>query len=276
MNPRQSTTAHKAHHIKTVPFFQWTLSAHFALFFLFLYLPVITLMIFSLNGGRYAAVWDGFSMKWYGELFQNRAIGSALKTTLILALSSTAIATVLGTSLALGSRYLSPRAQNRLESICYLPIMAPDIVLAIAFLLFFTQALHWRLGLVPMIIAHATFNTCYVGLLTIGRTRTLDPALEEAAYDLGASRWMVFRKVTLPGLWPSVVGGSLLAMALSLDEFVIAFFLAGAGANTLPIEIFSQVKRGVTPEINALATVILIISFLLAGAGLWIRNKGQT
>lgn len=252
------------------------LRLHFILFFLFLYLPVLTLMIFSLNDGRYASVWGGFSIRWYGELFQNRAIASALSTTLILAFSSTAIATVLGAALAVGSRHLSEKSQKRLEAICYLPIMAPDIVLAISFLLFFSQALGWRLGLGPMIIAHATFNTCYIGLLTLGRSRTLDPALEEAARDLGAGPWRVFWKITLPGLWPSVLGGALLAMALSLDEFVIAFFLAGAGSNTLPIEIYSQVKRGVTPEINALATLILLASFILAGAGLWVRTRSES
>ena len=251
------------------------LALHALITFLFLYLPIAVLVAFSFSAARYATVWGGFSTKWYAKLVENDELRDALWLTLELAGLSTVIATALGTAAALGHWRMNRAKARAVESFFYLPVMVPDIVLGLALLIFFTKVMPVERGLGTMMVGHVVFNVCYVFAVVSSRLRGFDARLLEAARDLGASPWQAFRLVQLPLLWPGVLGGALLSMAISLDEFVVAYFVTGAGVSTLPIKIFAMMKKGITPEINALATVLLLTSILLALLSMFIQRKRQ-
>lgn len=232
----------------------------------FLYAPIAVVIVFSFNAARHGVVWHGFTLHWYRELLTNDLALAAAKNTLLLGVLSTALATVLGTLLAFGlSRAVLP-GQRWINRLLQVPVFIPDIVLAAAMLLFYSLARQWlrlfELGLGTMVIAHVTFQIPFVAIVVRARLAGLDPALEEAARDLGADAWQSFRHVTLPLILPGVLAAAMLAFTLSLDDFVVSFFTSGPGATTLPILIYSSVKRGVTPDINALATLIVGASLL--------------
>lgn len=249
------------------------LRANALLMYAFLYAPIVVLIGFSFSGSRYSAVWGGFSTRWYEKLWGNGDLRAALLTTLVLALASTALATVLGTMAALGLAKLTRRLRGWFETFFYLPVVLPDIVLAIALLMFFRTLLPDALGLPAMIVGHVAFNLCYVAAVVGASLKGFDPRLEEAALDLGARPWQAFARVKLPHIWPGILGGALLALALSLDEFVIAFFVSAPGDTTLPIHIYGMLKKGVTPEINALASLMLGASIALACLSLLLQRK---
>lgn len=241
--------------------------------FVFLYLPIAVLVIFSFSASRYSAVWGGFTFAWYAKLFENMRVFQALGNSVIVATSATLIATVLGTLAAIGLERVRFRGRRLIQTLMYLPVVMPEIVLGISLLILFVLVLSVPLGLATITIAHSVFGTAYVALIVRARLQDLDAALEDAARDLGANSWQVFRRVTLPLIWPGVLGGALLVFTLSFDDFVIAFFVTGPGASTLPIEVYSMVKRGVTPEINALATLILLFSVVLIGLSLRLQRR---
>jgi spermidine/putrescine transport system permease protein len=249
------------------------LRAHVLLIYAFLYVPIAVLVLFSFSAGRYAAVWSGFTFDWYLRLFRNERIVEVLLNSLMVAAGATLIATVFGTAAAFAFARLRFTGKASVETLTALPIVMPELVQGIALLILFTLILPIRLGLATIAIAHAVFGIAYVALMVRARLDGLDPQLEEAARDLGASPRQTFFRVTLPLIMPGVVGGALLAFTLSFDDFVIAFFVTGPGASTLPIEIYSMVKRGVTPEINALATLILLVSAVLIGAALRLQRR---
>lgn len=234
--------------------------------YLFMYTPIVVVVAYSFNSARYGAGWGGFTFKWYSALLDNPVAISAAKNTLILASVSTLMATVLGTMLAFGlSRYWFP-GKRVVSWGMYIPVVIPDIVMAVAVLLFFGLVRDWtglfNLGLPTMIVAHITFQIPFVAIVVRSRLAGMDPALEEAARDLGAGGWQTFRYVTLPLILPGVLAGALLAFTLSIDDFVISFFTTGPGATTLPILIYSSVKRGITPDINALSTLMIAASLI--------------
>lgn len=231
-----------------------------ALVFAFLYIPIATLVALSFNEGGLPTAWTGFSVKWYGALLANRDILSAALNTLIVAVISTAIASVLGTLLALGIE-TRRRKGRALEALVFAPMIIPDIVLAIALLSFFSL-LKFPMGLHTIILSHVVFNLAFVSAVVRARLKSFDWSVAEASADLGASAFTTFRRVTLPLILPAVIAGALLAFTLSVDEFIIAFFTAGAGraSTTLPMQIFAMIRFGVTPEINALATLVMIVS----------------
>lgn len=249
------------------------LRAHVVLTYLFLYFPIAVLVLFSFSASRYAAVWSGFTVDWYLKLLHNQRILDVLVNSLIVASVATLIATVLGTAAAFALSRLRFRGSASVASLTAMPIVMPELVQGIALLLLFTLVLPIRLGLTTIVIAHAVFGIAYVALIVRARLDGLDPHLEEAARDLGASARQTFFRVTLPLIMPGVIGGALLAFTLSFDDFVITFFVTGPGASTLPIEIYSMVKRGVTPEINALATLILLVSVVLIGIAQWLQHR---
>lgn len=249
------------------------LRAQVALTYAFIYLPLVVLVLFSFSASRYAAVWSGFTIDWYIKLFHNARIAEALGNSLIVAVGATAIAAVLGTALAFALTRLRFRGRAALEALLSLPIVMPELVLGIALLLLFVLVLPIELGLMTIMIAHSVFGIAYVAVVVRARLDGLDPHLEEAARDLGANARQTFFRVTLPLIMPGVIGGALLVFTLSFDDFVIAFFVTGPGASTLPIEIYSMVKRGVTPEINALATLILLGSAALIAAALRLQRR---
>ena len=253
----------KSRHATSVPK-ALTLSA--VLLYLFLYAPIAVVIVYSFNAARFGAGWAGFTTKWYGDLLENSLALSAAKNTLLLGLFSTVISTVLGTLLGYGlSRFTFP-GKRVFSRLLYVPVFIPDIVLAVALLLFYSLVRGWLgvfgLGLTTMVLAHVTFQIPFVAIVVRSRLVDLDPALEEAASDLGATEWQTFRHVTLPLMWPGVMAAGMLAFTLSLDDFVVSFFASGPGATTLPILIYSSVKRGITPDINALSTLIVLASIL--------------
>ena len=238
------------------------LGTHLRLIYLFLYLPIAVLMVLSFNRAGLPTVWSGFSIQWYGALVENQAVLSAAANTLIVALVSTCLATLLGALLAIGVEYR--RRGPALEAILFAPMIIPDIVLAIALLSFFTL-LEFTLGLHSIILSHVVFNIAFVCAVVRTRLRQFDWAVFEASVDLGATELTTFRRIILPMIFPGVLAGAMLAFTLSVDEFIIAFFTAGAGqsSTTLPMQIYSMIRFGVTPEINAMATVVMLVSFTL-------------
>ena len=244
--------------------------------FLFLYLPIAILVAFSFNDSRLGARWVGFTTHWYVSMLQSEAVLTALENSLIVAFISTIIATILGTMTAMAMERFRFRFQRTYDGILYLPVIIPDIVMAISLLAFFSLLLggvndllglegNAALcpGLTTVIIAHVAFNISFVAIVVRTSLGELDVGLEEAAQDLGANEWITFRRVTLPLIMPGILGGALLAFTLSLDDFVITFFTTGPGGTTLPIEVFGRIRRAISPEINAISTVMLLISMLL-------------
>lgn len=228
--------------------------------FAFLYIPIGVLIALSFNDAGLPTAWSGFSFKWYGALAGNRQILSAATNTLIVAAVSTVIATLLGTLLAIGVE-IRRRRGRALEALIFAPMIIPDIVLAIALLSFFSM-LNVVMGLHTIILAHVVFNIAFVCAVVRARLKSFDWSIVEASADLGASAFTTFRRVTLPVIAPAVIAGALLAFTLSVDEFIIAFFTAGAGraSTTLPMQIYAMIRFGVTPEINALATLVIAVS----------------
>jgi len=232
--------------------------------YVFLYLPIVVVVIMSFNASKNLFVWRGFSLQWYPAVFADPRIMEGLGNTLIVASAVTILATVLGTLMAVGIHRYTRGGLIRAFAIA--PALLPDLLLAIGILSLFTL-LNGTLGLHSVIMAHTTFAMAFVTAIVLARMATLDPSLEEASRDLGAGAIRTFLRVTLPQLAPGVVAGALLSFTLSLDEFVIAFFTAAPTTPTLPIAIYSMVRFGVTPEINALATMLLFVSvFAVIGA----------
>ncbi len=242
---------------KSGPGWLW---APMALAALFLYLPIAVLVVMSFNASSSPFSWGGASLRWYGELVNDAKILDSLRNTLVVAVVATAIATVLGTTLAVGlARYTRSTA---LAAFSTAPAILPDLVLGIGLLVLFSL-LSVSLGLVPVTVAHSVFGMAFVTAIVRARLNQVDPSLEEASRDLGAGAVSTFFRVTVPGIAPAILAGALLTFTLSIDEFVIAFFTNGPDTPTLPITIYSMVRFGVTPEINALATVLLLVSLVV-------------
>jgi spermidine/putrescine transport system permease protein len=240
--------------------------------FAFLYLPIFILIIYSFNANKVVGVWQGFSLQWYEELFTDRAIASAIKNSIWVATWSTLISTVLGTMAALVLERYRFRGRVTFDAVLYLPIIIPDIVMALSTLLFFVMV-GIALSRNTILIAHVAFNISFVAVIVRARLATMDDNLEEAAADLGASEWTAFRRVTMPLLMPGIVAGALLAFTLSLDDFVITFFVSGPGSTTLPVRVYSMIKFGVTPEVNAISTLMLLGSTILVIISLVIQRR---
>ncbi|MBW2058941.1 MAG: ABC transporter permease [Deltaproteobacteria bacterium] len=229
-------------------------------FFAFLYLPILILVVFSFNTGRSATIWHGFSLEWYGKAFANDDIQRAAVNSLTVAVTATAFATVFATFAALVMVRMNRfRGQNVSYAVLMLPLIVPEIVTAVATLSFFT-AVGLNLGLGRVIIAHTVFCTPFAFLPIRARLEGMDATLEQAAQDLYADEWQAFRHVTLPLLMPGVISGAMLSFIISMDDFIITLMIAQAGSTTLPLYIYGMVRMGITPEINAVSTVVLAIS----------------
>ncbi|GAB1363050.1 ABC transporter permease [Rhodobacter sp.] len=265
------------------------LTAYSVVFFAFLYAPLFVIVGYSFNSNPVnMLIWEGFTLDWYkgllglGERSMDPAktqiyiestpqLIAALKNSLIVAFSTTLISLALGSTIALGlRRHFRGRALYRAGM--HLPMMMPDIVLGIALLVFFST-IGLRLSLMTVIIGQCTFLTTVVFLVVQARLAGLDPALEEASADLGAAGFATFRKVTLPQLAPGLIGGGLLSFIISMDDLVITYFISGTGSQTLPVYIFGMIRRGVKPEINAIATLIILASLVAAVLGIWLSAR---
>ena len=236
------------------------------LIYTFLYLPLFVIATQSLNASRFGLNWGGVTLNWYSSALQNPQILSSIKNTLLLGTISTFVGTILGTLLGYGLARHNFKGTNLLVRLMLLPIAVPDIVTAVSLLLFYSLVRQWtglfQLGMSTMIFSHITFQIPFVALIVRSRLAGLDPALEEAAADLGASRWQRLWHITLPMLRPGILAGALLAFALSLDDFVVSFFTSGPGSTTLPIYVYSSVKRGISGEIHAVSTLLILVALL--------------
>jgi spermidine/putrescine transport system permease protein len=241
---------------------------------LFLYLPMIVLVFYSFNRSRINAVWTGWTFDWYISLFQNRQVVEAFFNSLTIAFGTAVFATIFGTLAAYAFYRYKYRQKAALSGLMYLPIVLPDILMGLSLLLLFSF-FSIPLGKITILIAHITFSIPFVFLLVSTRLQEMNVDLEEAAQDLGATPWQTFRYITLPILGPSIISSFLLTFSLSLDDFMISFFVAGPGATTLPIYIYGMVKRGVTPEVNALAALLMIITLITVALAERIRKIGE-
>ncbi|OGO72125.1 MAG: spermidine/putrescine ABC transporter permease PotC [Chloroflexi bacterium RBG_19FT_COMBO_62_14] len=247
-----------------------TLALNAFALFAFLYVPILILIIFSFNDTRTVARLTGLSLEWYTKLIHNRDLLAAARNSLLIALSSTIVSTILGTLTALGMDRFRFRLRSAFDAVLYLPIVIPEIVMGISLLLFFNLAFFpvielasgakLTLGLPTILISHIAFNIPFVYVVVRARLVGFDRTMEEAARDLGANEWRTFWRVTFPILLPGILGGALLAFTLSLDDYLVTVFTAGTASPTMPLYIYSLVRKGVTPEINALSTVLLLAS----------------
>jgi spermidine/putrescine transport system permease protein len=242
--------------------------------FAFMYLPILILAFYSFNASRFSSNWEGFSLKWYDSLFRDARIFSALQDSLTVAICAVVVSSVLGTMMAVGLAKYQFWGKGLYRGVSYLPLIIPDIAIAVATLVFLAS-LAIPLSLWTIVASHMVFCLSYIAVVVSARLSGLNPHLEEAALDLGATPFQAFIKVLLPELMPAIVSGCLLAFVLSMDDLLISSFTAGGGANTLPMEIFSRVRTGVKPDINALSVVLILGSGALAFLAEYIRYKGD-
>ena len=228
----------------------------------FLYLPLLILALYSFNESRINAVWSGFTLDWYLSLFKNRRVLEALTNSLIVAFASTIVSTVLGTTAAIALNKYQYKYKSVINGLLYLPILIPEIVMGLSLLVLFSQA-HIPLGKTSLILAHITFCVSFVVITVNARLEGMRPELEQAAMDLYATPFQTFRYVTLPLAMPGIVAGALMAFTLSIDDFIISFFVAGPNSTTLPLYIYAMVKRCISPEINALSTLLMLATIVL-------------
>ena len=258
------------------------LSLHGGATFLFLYLPILVLVVLSFNDSRIVGVWGGATLRWYRELASEPAIFTALRNSIVVALVSTVVATALGTAAALSLERFRWRGRRAFDGLLFLPVIIPDVTMAVMLLLLFVQlfdvagalfGLRAGFGLGTITLSHIAFNVAFVAVVVRARLARLDPRLEEAAADLYAGPWRAFRHVTLPLIAPGVAGGVLLALTLSLDDVVITSFVSGPGSTTLPVYVFGLIRRGVTPLINAVSVLMLAGSMLLVVISLTLQGR---
>ncbi len=241
---------------------KWVKNLTIVLTFIFLYAPIIVLVLYSFNKSRMNVVFTGFTFNWYKTLFHNTDLLEAFGNTLIIAGVSTVVSTVIGTISALGLYKYNFPMKKLINGLIYIPIVIPEIVLGISLLSVYTIA-NLKLGMPSLIISHIAFSIPFVITSVRSTLNLLPKEYEEAAYDLGASRFNVFTKVTLPLIMPGVISGATLALTLSMDDVVISYFTAGPGSNTLPLQIYSIIKTGITPDVNALSTLMLLATVII-------------
>ncbi len=249
-----------------------------AVTFLFLYTPIITLIAYSFNDSKRNIVWRGFTFKYYEKAWNNSGLIEALTNSLTIALLNTIVATVLGTMVAVllwRFRFIGKPAY---EGAMVLPIVIPEICMGVAMLAFFSRIgwpsdLIWPLNLGAITIAHISFSFPFVAMIVRARLANFNREEEEAAKDLGASEWQVFRDIMIPFMQPGLIAGALLAFTLSLDDFVITFFTSGPNTVTFPVKIYSMVRFSVTPEVNAASTVLIVLTLLLTSIAMWLQNR---
>ena len=250
---------------------KWLKRSYLFVIMVFLYAPIITLIILSFNASRTSVKWGGFSFKWYQQLFESRTILAALGNTLLIALLSAVLATLLGTSAAIAINHMKKRKQSICMSIVNIPMLNAEIVTGIAFMLLFITVgdlmaffgIHFEMGFGTVLIGHITFNLPYVVLSVMPKLKQFNMSMYEAALDLGAGERQAFFRIVLPDIMPGVLSGFLLSFTMSLDDFVITHFVKGLGADTLSTLIYSELRKGIKPEMYALSTIMFLAVFLV-------------
>ena len=267
------------------------LTLYSTMFFVFIYAPLLVIVVYSFNANPVnMMIWSGFTFDWYRTIFgiadvhssvvisdvvyidSTEELVNALGNSIIVAFTTTAISTVIGTATALALARYRFRLRGFYQMLMFMPMIMPDIVLGIGLLIFFVTT-GFKLGLVTIIIGHCTFLGSYVFIVVQARLAGMDRSLEEASGDLGANEWVTMRRVVLPQLAPGIIGGALLAFIISMDDLVITYFIAGVDSTTLPVFIFGMLRRGVKPEINAIATLLVLFSLAVAAVGLYLRRR---
>ena len=263
------------------------LSIYGYFFFAFVYAPIFLIVIFSFNSNPVnMMIWESFTFDWYKTIFgftsaatesalyldSTDQLYAAVQNSLTIALTTTIVATVFGTAIALAVARFKFRLKSFYRALMFLPMIMPDIILGIALLIFFVSV-GIELSVFTIIIGHCTFLISYVFIIVSARIADLDASLEEASADLGANGWVTFRRVTLPMILPGVIGGALLAFIISMDDLVITYFIAGVDSQTLPVFIYGMLRRGIKPEINAIAAIMLLFSIIIASVGLYMRSR---
>lgn len=243
-----------------------------AVVLLLMYLPILVIIVYSFNASKISTVWEGFSLKWYQALIHDRSMIEAVRNSLILGVLSCINAAVIGTMAAVGMTKISWKSKGVISYLSTIPIMIPEIILGMVFMVFFSF-LGLPFGMVTLVLAHTTFCIPYVFMMVKTRLVGLDPSLEEAARDLGAGEGKVFFTITLPLIAPAIVSGMLLSFAMSLDDVVISIFVTGATTNTLPVKIYTQMKNGVSPEVNALSAIMFLVTVGILGVAEVVRKK---
>lgn len=261
------------------------LGLHSLLMYIFLYAPIVILVVFSFTKDSFGVRWTGFTLDWYGRLLRDERLMGAAANTLLVALVSTAASTVIGTTTALAMERFRFRGRAGLDALLYLPIVIPEIVMALALLAFFAFSfdileslfgINLRLNLTTVILSHIAFSISFVVVVVRASLKGFDRRLEEAAQDLGADEWQTFWRITFPLILPGIIGGALLAFTLSLDDFIISFFTTGSGTSLLPVEVYGQVKRAITPKINAISTVMLALSMTLVFLSQFVQRRSSS
>lgn len=261
--------------LQSKPKFHFSWQGIFSLvMFFYMYLPILVLTFYSFNKSAYSANWQGFTLSWYTKLFADSRVLRSLQNSLTVALVAVAISAVLGTLMAVGLARYRFLGKSLYRGVSYLPLIVPDIAIAVSTLVFLA-VISTPLSLWTIVAAHVVFCLAYIALVVSSRIAALDPHLEEAALDLGATPLQAFLKILLPELMPAIIAGCLLSFVLSMDDFLIASFTAGTGATTLPMEIFSRIRTGVKPDINALSVMLILISGIVAFIAEWIRYRSE-
>lgn len=258
---------------KSRPSFSWQGILSLLMFF-YMYLPILVLTFYSFNDSAYSASWQGFTFKWYAKLFDDPRVLNSLGNSLKVAGASVGISAVLGTLMAVGLARYQFMGKSLYRGISYLPLIIPDIAIAVSTLVFLA-VIGTPLSVWTIVAAHVVFCLAYIALAVSSRISSLDPHLEEAALDLGATPVQAFIQILLPELMPAIIAGCLISFVLSMDDFLISSFTAGTGATTLPMEIFSRIRTGVKPDINALSVMLIVGSGILAFIAEWLRYQGE-
>ena len=257
---------------------RWPLRAWLVLVTVYLYAPLLTLMVFSFNDSRRNIVWRGFTLKYYGDVFHDSELLTAFGNSLTIAAVSTLVSVILGALTALLLWRFRFPLKPTLEGALALPIVVPEICMGVAMLVFFNKVipwpsdLHWPLNLGAIIIAHISFSFSFVAIVIRARLASFNRELEEAAKDLGAGEWRIFRDILIPHMQPGLLAGALLAFTLSLDDFVITFFTSGPDTMTFPVKVYSMVRFSVTPEVNAASTLLIVITVALTALALRLQG----
>lgn len=247
-------------------------TVYLSLFFVFLYLPVLSVVLYSFNASRSTAQWTGWTLDWYRQLFSDRAIVEAFRVSIVVALLTALLSAVLGTFAAVISLWVTSRMKTAIQGMMILPLIVPEVALGVS-LLFFFNAMRLPFGVLTLVLSHSLFCVPYVYIMVRLRLQEIDRSILESALDLGASTWQMVRTIILPLVAPSVVTAALLCLAMSLDDVIISTYMSGPRSTTLPVHVFSMMRVGVTPKVNALCTLILIGTFFIIGLSQLITNK---
>lgn len=246
---------------------------YLSLFFIVLYVPVLSVVLYSFNKSSSTAQWAGFTLNWYRELFNDRVIFESFKVSIEVALLTSVLSAVIGTASAIISIYVTKKTEKAIDGMMFLPLIVPEVALGVSLLIFFSS-LKLPFGIFTLVISHSLFCVPYVYMMVQLRLKEINISIIEAARDLGAGKWQIIKTIILPLVMPSTMTASLLALAMSLDDVIISTYMAGPTSTTLPVHIFSMMRVGVSPKVNALCTLFLAGTFFLIGINQIIGNKG--